>query len=75
MFTYLLINDVTNQVVQTNEPSMAGYRRFGKYFEGKQISCFTGKTISTIEEDINLLTTICGLTLKDLANVGGLSYS
>lgn len=69
MFTYLLINDSSNEVVHTDKPSLPGFRYFGKYFEGKQISCFTGKTISTIEEDINLLTTICGLTLKQLATV------
>lgn len=63
MFTYLLINDSSNEVVHTHKPSLPGFRHFGKYENCKQISCFTGKVISTVEDDLEILTKICNLRL------------
>lgn len=63
MINYLLINDNENVVIITDQPSLPGFRHFGKYVKGNQISCFTGKVLSTIKEDVKMLTELCSLTL------------
>lgn len=62
MFTYLLINDATNKMVHSESNSLPGFRTFGKYYDEKQISCFTNKVLSTLQEDIDMLRKLCGLS-------------
>lgn len=61
MITYLLINDATNKMIYSSESSVTGFRHFGKYYDGKQVSCFTGLVLSTVSDDIEMLSK-CGLS-------------
>lgn len=63
MINYLLINDSENLLVITNQPSIPGFRHFGKYVNGDQLSSFTGKVLSTLKEDVKMLTELCHVTL------------
>ena len=62
MVTYLLINDATNKMVHSESSSLPGFRHFAKYHDEKQISCFTNKVLSTLKEDVDMLSKLCGVS-------------